>query len=356
MRINNLGLSTHFSLSLSKNKPKNMKRILVVDDDPANILILKTVLHDEGYLISEASNGQEALNLHAAAPFDMIITDWMMPVMDGLLLTSTVRLRRLGNPIIILITSLTLEGAKERAIMCGADIYLPKPLIPNIIRKTVTDGFRRQETGLVSIKMPEIEVLRTPVAYSAIGVVASTGGPATLVEFFKNITIDNKSTCFVIQHGPAWMIETFAKSLSVLAQKEIIIPRNLEPVLPGKIYLAPGDYHMTVDSGNMHIRLNDTPPENFVKPSADPLFTTLSAAFGIKTIGVILTGMGCDGVVGAMRIKSAGGMVIAQDPDEAVVPSMPLSVLDTQTGVRSFKLKEMNQQIQTRLSEVDQIT
>ncbi|MBK6680200.1 MAG: response regulator [Ignavibacteriales bacterium] len=52
-----------------------MKRILVVDDDPSNILILKTVLHDEGYLISEASNGQEALNLHAAAPFDMIITD-----------------------------------------------------------------------------------------------------------------------------------------------------------------------------------------------------------------------------------------------------------------------------------------
>jgi two-component system chemotaxis response regulator CheB len=335
---------------------KIMKRILVVDDDPANILILKTVLHDEGYLISEASNGQEALNLHAAAPFDMIITDWMMPIMDGLLLTSTVRLRRLGNPIIILVTSLTLEGAKERAIMCGADIYLPKPLIPNIIRKTVSDGFKRQETGLVSLKMPQIDVLRTPVGYSAIGIVASTGGPAVLVEFFKNITLDTKTTFFVVQHGPAWMIETFAKSLSILSQKEIILPVNLESVVPGKIYLAPGDSHMTVDAGNMHIRLQDTPPENFVKPSADPLFTTLASAFGIKTIGVVLTGMGCDGVAGAVKIKAAGGMVIVQDPDEAIVPSMPLSVLDTQMGIKSCKIKEMNQQIKNRLQEVSQIT
>jgi len=333
-----------------------MKRILVVDDDPSNILILKTVLHDEGYLISEASNGQEALNLHAAAPFDMIITDWMMPIMDGLLLTSTVRLRRLGNPVIILITSLTLEGAKERAIMCGADIYLPKPLIPNIIRRTVSDGFKRQGTGLVSVKMPQIDVLRTPVAYSAIGVVASTGGPAALVEFFKNITLDNKTTCFVVQHGPAWMIETFAKSLSILSQKEIILPANLESVTPGKIYLAPGDNHMTVDAGNMHIRLDDTPPENFVKPSADPLFSTLASAFGIKAIGVVLTGMGCDGVIGAVKIKAAGGMVIAQDPDEAVVPSMPLSVLDTQMGIKSYKIKDMNQQIKIRLNEISQIT
>lgn len=332
-----------------------MKRILVVDDDPANILILKTVLHEDGYIISEASNGQEALNLHAATPFDMIITDWMMPVMDGLVLTSTVRLRRLGNPIIILVTSLTLEGARERAIMCGADIYLPKPLIPSIVRKTVSDGFKRKETGLVSLKLPEIDVLRTPVGYSAVGVVASTGGPAVLVEFFKNITLDNRLSYFVVQHGPAWMIETFAKSLSILTQKDIILPKNLEPVFPGKIYLAPGDIHMTVDAGNLHIRLNDTPPENYVKPSADPLFVSIASAFGIKSIGVVLTGMGCDGAAGAVRIKSAGGMVMVQDPVEAVVPAMPLSVLEIEMGVKSYKIKAMDRQINSRLNEVSQI-
>lgn len=332
-----------------------MKRILVVDDDPANLLILKTVLRQDENIISEANNGQEALNLHAAAPFDMIITDWMMPVMDGLVLTSTIRLRRLGNPIIILITSLTIEGAKERAIMCGADIYLPKPLIPEIVRKTVHDAFRRKETGLISVKLPEIDLLRTPVSFSAVGIAASTGGPATLVEFFKNIIFDNNISFFVVQHGPAWMIETFAKSLAILSQKEIILPNNFEPVLPGKIYLAPGDSHMTVDSANLHIRLTDTPPENFVKPSADPLFSSLATAFGLKAIGIIMTGMGSDGVAGAVKIKSAGGLVIAQDPDEAVVPSMPLSVLDIHIGIKSCKIKEMNRQIKDRLKEVSQI-
>jgi two-component system chemotaxis response regulator CheB len=332
-----------------------MKRILIVDDDPTNVLIVKRVLSDQGYSISEATNGEEALHLHTSLPFDMIITDWMMPVMDGLTLIPLVRLRRLGDPIIILITSLIIEGAKERAIMCGADIYLPKPLIPQIVRKTVEDGFRRKDSNFAPVKTHSFDIFQPKVSFSAVGIASSTGGPAALVELFKNISIDERFSCFIVQHGPAWMIETFAKSLANLTHQEIILPSHLEEVRPGKIYLAPGDVHVTIDPDNLKFKFNDDHPENFVKPSADPLFASIAAAFGIKSIGVLLTGMGCDGVAGALKIKASGGMVIAQDPVEAIVPAMPLSILELGLGVKSFKLKAMDRQIQKRLNEINLI-
>ncbi|GAB1351030.1 chemotaxis response regulator protein-glutamate methylesterase [Ignavibacteriales bacterium] len=332
-----------------------MKRILVVDDEETNILIIKTVLAVQGYQISSAVNGEEALRLHRDDPFDMIITDWMMPVMNGLILTSTIRLQRIGNPIIILITSLMIEGAKDRAIMCGADIYLPKPLVPDVIRNAVSNGFRRQETGHIKIKIPEISAIRPSVPFSAVGIVASTGGPAVIVEFMKTLTPDSKASYFIVQHGPGWMIETFAKSLSNLTKIDIVIPDDHQPVKPGMIYLASGDYHLTIESNNLVFRLEDSPLVNFVRPSADPLFYSIANTFGIKSIGVVLTGMGCDGAAGAVKIKSVGGQVFVQDPAEAVVPSMPQAALDMGMGIRSYKVGEINEQIRVRLKEISSI-
>ncbi len=332
-----------------------MKRILVVDDEESNILILKTVLADGGYQISKASNGEEALRLHQAEPFDMIITDWMMPVMDGIILTSTIRLHRIGSPIIILITSLAIEGARERAMMCGADFYLQKPMVPDVVRNMVSNGFKRQESGNVKIRIPEATAIRQSVPFSAVGIAASTGGPAVLVEFMKTLTLDSRLSYFIVQHGPDWMIETFAKSLANLTKHEIVLPDERQPVMPGKIYLAPGDYHLTIESNSLTFRLEDTSLINFVRPSADPLFYSIANSFGIKSMGVILSGMGCDGSAGAAKIKSVGGQVFVQDPAEAVVPSMPQATLDLEAGIRSYKVSEINDRIRNRLRQISSI-
>ena len=332
-----------------------MKRILVVDDEESNILILKTVLAGGDYQIFDASNGEEALRLHQAEPFDMIITDWMMPVMDGIILASTIRLHRIGSPVIILITSLAIEGARERAMMCGADIYLQKPLVPDVVRNMVSNGFKRQDSGNVKIKIPEATAIRQSVPFSAVGIAASTGGPAVLVEFMKTLTLDSRLSYFIVQHGPDWMIETFAKSLANLTKHEIILPDERQPVEAGKIYLAPGDFHLTIESNSLTFRLEDTSLINFVRPSADPLFYSIANTFGIKSMGVVLTGMGCDGSAGAAKIKSVGGQVFVQDPAEAVVPSMPQATLDLEAGIRSYKVSEINDQIRNRLRQISSI-
>jgi two-component system chemotaxis response regulator CheB len=99
-------------------------------------------------------------------------------------------------------------------------------------------------------------------------------------------------------------------------------------VEPRKVYLAPGERHMIIEPDSLKIRLDDSPPENYIKPAADPLFRSVARTFGKNSIAVVLTGMGYDGAEGAKHITAAQGLVIAQDPDEAIVDAMPTAVIN----------------------------
>ncbi len=334
-----------------------MKRILIVDDDRSNILIIKTVLAGEGYELFEAMDGEEALDAHRAAPFDMVITDWMMPVMDGITLSTRLRIERLGSPVIILITSLSIEGAKERAMMSGADIFIQKPLIPQIVKKAVRDGFQRQEQGKIKISIPaEFSAAGYSLPFSAVGIAAGTGGPATIVELLRTLTIDERAAFIIVQHGPDWMIETFAQNIGNLIPGGVTIPTNNMKISPGRVYLAPGDKHLQIDGQNRVFRLEESPHINFVRPSADVLFASMAEVFGIKSIGVVLTGMGFDGSEGALRIRSVGGIAVAQDPDEAPVPSMPQNLLELEPAINNCRIDQISTKIGRRLAELGLIT
>ncbi len=333
-----------------------MKRILIVDDDRSNILIAKTVLSGEGYELFEAENGEEALRMHRMSPFDMVITDWMMPVMDGITLSTRIRVEKIGTPVIILITSLSIEGAKERAMMCGADIFIQKPLIPQAVKKTVADGFRRQDQGRVKVTIPaEFSSAGYSLPFAAVGIAAGTGGPGAIVELLKTLSFDHRAVCVIVQHGPDWMIDTFAQSISNLIPGGVTIPTDGMRVSPGRVYLAPGDQHLWVDGRNRVFRLEDSPHVNFVRPSADILFRSMAEVFGIKAIGIVLTGMGCDGSEGALRIRLTGGIAIAQDPDEAAVPSMPKGLIEVDPAINGLKIREIGSKVERRLRELSPI-
>jgi two-component system chemotaxis response regulator CheB len=145
--------------------------------------------------------------------------------------------------------------------------------------------------------------------------------------FFKRIERPERASYFIILHGPGWASEALADQIQMELPLPVVIPVDGEKVAQGTVYVAPGEKHMVVDPEGPVIRLQATPPENFLRPSADPLFRSLAAAYGTHAIGVVLGGSGCDGSVGCGHIKIGEGAVIVQDPASAVSPQMPQNVI-----------------------------
>jgi len=157
---------------------------------------------------------------------------------------------------------------------------------------------------------------------------SSTGGPQALFEVLKHLRPDMRLPIVVTQHMPPKFTTILAQHMAQSSGRQCAEGRDGEPIQPGRIYLAPGDFHMVVEArgANKVIRLNQNPPENFCRPAVDPMFRSLAAAYGDRILAVILTGMGADGCKGAGDIINAGGTLIAQDEASSVVWGMPGAV------------------------------
>ena len=155
-----------------------------------------------------------------------------------------------------------------------------------------------------------------------VAIATSTGGPPALTEVLRGLppSISSKAAFFLVQHGPEWMLSTFTSRIQGDTSLEVVLGSQGMPVKPGHLYLAPGDRHLTVRPGHYTLKVSNDPPENFVRPAADPLFHSTAEAFGRYCVGVILTGMGRDGTRGAAYIHRVGGVVLAQDPSSAMAP------------------------------------
>ena len=132
----------------------------------------------------------------------------------------------------------------------------------------------------------------------------------------------------MLLHGPAWALESFVKSLQHSTEMKVRLAEDGMYAAPGEIYVAPGDRHLIITPNRLKLRLVDDSPENYVRPSADPLLRSVSKAFGHYCIATVMTGLGRDGASGASHVAKAGGIVIAQEPATAVAPSMPRTVIE----------------------------
>lgn len=124
---------------------------------------------------------------------------------------------------------------------------------------------------------------------------------------------------------PATFTTILAEHITRLSNWQAGEGKDGEIIRGGKVYVAPGDFHMVLElKGNDKvIRLNKNPPENFCRPSVDPMFRSLAQIYGKKLLAIVLTGMGQDGMRGGQAIVAAGGTVIAQDEATSVVWGMP---------------------------------
>lgn len=315
-------------------------QVLAVDDDPANLLLFRATLKHAGHTVTTARNGAEAWELIQKQRFDAVVTDWMMPLVDGMDLVRRIRKEIRPHPVVLMVTASTEPEGRSSAFDAGADDFLLKPLDTRALLATLDSCFSRQAQAPAappSAPAPPPAPAPRPVAapaapFLAVGIGASTGGPPAVNELFDALQSNTRAAYYVVVHGPAWMHASMAKTLQGHTRMPVHLPRNGQRSEPGHVYVCGSGLHMSVDPGTLEIRMLDTPMENYVKPAVDPLFRGLARAFGSSAIGIVLTGMGRDGALGAVELDRAGGQVFVQDLATCVVPGMPGAVIEM--GVR----------------------
>jgi len=156
-------------------------------------------------------------------------------------------------------------------------------------------------------------------------IASSTGGPKALLSLFENLSPSVTLPILIAQHMPPVFTGAPAQNITRVSGRACAEGEDGEPVRAGRVYVAPGDYHMVMDrvGANVCIRLNQENPINYCRPSADPLLSSAAEIYGANVLGLVLTGMGHDGREGCKTITQAGGTVIAQDHDTSVVWGMP---------------------------------
>ncbi len=324
---------------------------MVVDDSAVVRGYIVRILEAEPGIdvVATCANGQIAVQQAARLALDVIILDVEMPVMDGL--TAVPKLLAVNpHARIVMASTLTQRnaGVSLEALARGAADYLPKPTTSGI--STNTD-FKRElldkvfalgrsaprpaaaptptaaRASVRPVKAPTAIKLRTatPSRPQALVIGSSTGGPQALMALLSKLPSAVNVPVLIAQHMPATFTAILAQHIARAANRPCTEASNGTELRAGSIYLAPGDFHMEVArDGTSHVlRLNQAPPENFCRPSVDPLFRSAARLYGSDVCAVMLTGMGSDGLDGTRKLAAAGAPVIAQDEETSVVWGMP---------------------------------
>ncbi len=350
-------------------------RVLVIDDSVVVRRLLTESLQEEPDLrvVAAAANGKIGLDRLAQTDPDVVILDIEMPVMDGLETLSAIRRVNRRIPV-IMFSTLTERGAEAtlEALSRGATDYLTKP--------TGTGGLQQSRQRLRSELAPRIRQLcgvrvparpaptagqatgegppvrRPPRARSRVDVLVvgvSTGGPVALERLFSALPGDLGVPVVVVQHMPPLFTGMLAERLDRCSPLQVAEASDGIPVAPGMAWIAPGDRHLLLartDSGVV-LRTSEDPPVNFCRPAVDVLFGSAADTYGPNVLGVVMTGMGQDGLRGSQRIVDEGGSVLAQDQASSVVWGMPGYVAQAGLAEAVLPLDQLAPALTSRIRE-----
>ena len=333
-------------------------RVLVVDDSVViRRLVTQALGEDPGIeVVAAAANGSIALQRIPQCNPDVITLDVEMPEMDGLETLKHVK-RTYPDVRVIMFSTLTKRGATATidALMLGADDYVAKAANVGLVSESlealrtelvprINQFFLRMDAQGVAPKpkplttaAPAPEFAAKPRLFAAprrqasprvlvIGV--STGGPTALAEVVPAFPSDFPLPILVVQHMPPLFTRFLAERLQKQTTLKVQEAAEGDVVEPGKVLIAPGDYHMRVrrQRDRVVIGLDQAPPENSCRPAVDVMFRSVNEIYGGDTIGIVLTGMGQDGLRGVELLKASGARIIVQDEATSVVWGMPGAV------------------------------
>ena len=322
---------------------KDTIRVLIVDDSPVVRTILVSMLESvPGFdVVGEAKDGEEAVRLTARLRPDVITMDIRMPRLNGLEATRQI-MRATPTPIVVVASSVYESDLNIafNAVEAGALTVVEKPrglseadfdLVRDQLVTTVRLMSDVQVVTLWSSDQQATQLTRRPVRLGAVGpaarpeliaIGASTGGPGILHQILRGLPSDFSIPILVVQHITPGFGPGFAHWLGSVTPLKVAIAQEGERLAPGRVYLAPDDMHMMVTKGGL-IRLDHSEPVSGRRPSATRLFESAAKTYGPSAWGIVLSGMGEDGVDGLAAVRRAGGHVIAQSEESCVVFGMP---------------------------------
>jgi two-component system chemotaxis response regulator CheB len=331
--------------------------VLIAEDDPLLRDLLDASLRPHFPELELVANGLQAIAYLQENHVDVMVTDWMMPEMDGIEVIRRVRAESAEPPFIIMNTVLGSSEARSHALRSGADDFLAKPARPADLRAAIELGVQRREAGRRLPKgKPVFFPTRQKRAHDAqpshvvVAVAASTGGPGALQELFAERALPGSCVYVVTLHGPEWLHQSVVKSLRRVSSLEFALAEHGAIAKPGTVYFACHDRHLAIDE-RCQLAFEDSPREHFLRPAADPMFRSVARSFGRHAVGVVLTGMGHDGAAGAAEIDAAGGVILAQDPRTAVIGSMPSAVIDAGLAAEVFPLRSIGKGVARHADE-----
>lgn len=372
--------------------------VLIVDDSALmRNLISKMVEATPGLVVADrAMNGQFALQKIPRCKPDVIVLDLEMPEMNGIEFLRERKKAGIDIPVVIL-SSIARRGAEVtmEALALGASDFIMKPsgsisedihsVKDHLCNMLLAYGSRHRIkhgnfAGTTHFEVPEppaAEVrtrpglparpeppappqkskpvpLRVPANTEIIAIGISTGGPNALREVFANIDADLQVPIVVVQHMPPGFTFEFAKSLDRICPLEVKEASDGDIVKPGRILIAPGDHHITVEKKSLATvaRLNQDECRNGHRPSADVLFESVAREYGNHAMGVIMTGMGRDGAQELGTMYREGAITLAQSPESCVVYGMPKVAWESGHATEQVSLQDMAARISTLAKEV----
>jgi two-component system chemotaxis response regulator CheB len=337
-------------------------RVVVIDDSAFMRKSLSILLESDPEIevIGSAKDGDEGYNIVKSLKPDLVTLDIEMPKMDGL---TALRKIMKDSPVpVIMVSSLTTEGAEAtlKALEYGAVDFIPKELSyvnvniikikDELIRKvkviaketSLKERIRRimgrekehPETSFADRGRKVISVTNhlPKIGYKAVCLGISTGGPMSLQKVIPNLNEKIKCPVFIVQHMPPKFTKSLADRLNGMSKIEVKEAQDSEKPEAGTVYIAPGGFHMTLrqcpNESSPCINISEEPSGTLHRPSVDVMINSAAEVFGKYALGVMMTGMGKDGLEGIKKIKDLGGHCLVQNEESCIVYGMPRSVIE----------------------------
>jgi two-component system chemotaxis response regulator CheB len=347
-------------------------RLLVVDDSAYNRRNIAAVFADnrDVEVVGKAADGEEALRLATALKPDVITLDLEMPRMDGFTFLR-ILMSRQPTPVIV-VSSYSQKENVFKALELGALDFVAKPdrqiapdaadvrdeilakvMLVRSLRPALPVPLpRRQTSGIFNegVRTSSPDMAPVSAKYEApkhvVGIASSTGGPSALLELFGKMSLTSVAAFLIAQHMPDKFTRTFAERLDRRGPFRVSEAQDGDLVGVRTAFVCPGRQCMEVfgaPSGELRLRVAGALSTDRYVPSADRLLTSLAKTAGARAIGLVLTGMGEDGVEGAKAIRAAGGTVVAESAESAVVNGMPGAVIRAGAASKVLSLVEMSE-------------